>query len=351
MTPWTETGAKLVKICIAQSIITAALLLSATSGSFAFADAMSIADAHISAVLSETELQAQGTGTCPVRGERYRVEGRETKAILGYTEVLRSNCATLDTWQATLGFIAHEGQGLIRPGDRLLILEKGAEAFPGRTDLLMSGPGRKGRHKPLTYLGITGETAETLDKHEVLLDIASRVFYGVSDDVTLSTVLVAAVAYPNVGLKYRVWSRPWSTLSLGTSLVGTGYAAEEGLHLYSAGLSFYYDVKSNTKSISHTVITLASPPDLYRQVTRPGDVLASLTSSIRTGSQHIFDNWDRLLYGPQYMFETRTVGGYIAYVFVWDHLNVSLNLNVYDVTKLKFGVDGYVPHVFAFWRF
>jgi hypothetical protein len=76
------------------------------------------------------------------------------------------------------------------------------------------------------------------------------------------------------------------------------------------------------------------------------------SSSIQTGYEFVLKSWDRVLIGPNYNFENKTIGGYLSYVALWDRFNMHVSLNTVDIRADRWSYkDGYNLFLDLYWRY
>ena len=239
----------------------------------------------------------------------------------------------------------------IRSGDivKRLDLSSFNREYSGSTELLLRG-GLKNissRYKPLVHQGIIiGDTAQTLDEKEFLVNYFGNVYYGYNDWITIGTLVpVNAFGRPNANLRAKIYDGEATTLSAGFSFVKLSHEDENSLNL-----NFYWDATSTDSLISHTFLSLG-----LVNWTNSGDASALkylTSSSFQTGYEVILGKWDRFLIGPSFNFEKKALGGYLSYIWLFDRLHVQVSLNATDVTHLRLDpTDGYYGFFDMFWRF
>ena len=171
-----------------------------------------------------------------------------------------------------------------------------------------------------------------------------HVYYGATDQLTLSTYVNFLVSgNVNAGVKYKLIESEAARFS-----VGAQYFHGAGGSL--PALQAYLETYSNTRFISHVAVTvyLGNIPAANLQGL---EALATLRSTIQTGYEVLLDNWDRVLAGPLYNLESKSVGAYLAYMAVWDHFHISVGVRTENVTQLELDVRGIYPYADVFWRF
>ena len=72
------------------------------------------------------------------------------------------------------------------------------------------------------------------------------------------------------------------------------------------------------------------------------------TSDIRSITEYITDDWNRVLYGPVYNVELQTFGGTVSYMWIWSMFHMSLGVATRDFTNLSFGSDSGYYYVYDF---
>jgi hypothetical protein len=221
--------------------------------------------------------------------------------------------------------------------------------YLGTTDLLIRDSRMKiaSRYRPLVHQGfVIGDTAQTLLKKEYLINYFGNIYYGLSDRVTLGTLVpVNFLGRPNFNFRIKMYDSEATTLTTGLSFVRLVKEDQASLNL-----NFYWDNTSSDALISHTFVGLG-----LISWDKAGDAAALkylTSSSLQTGYEILLDNWDRVLIGPSYNFEKKALGGYFSYIWIQKEWHVQLSLNATDVTKLRLDpTDGYYGFFDIYWRF
>jgi hypothetical protein len=244
-------------------------------------------------------------------------------------------------------------KAFVRPGDSLvrLNLSTSNENYPGRVELLQLKPAPhvSSKYRPLfSQSASVGGTAQTLANDESHFQLFGNYSYGWSDQLSLQvTPLGIPFGIYAAGFRYKIYQSESQTVSVEPSVT---YFRE-----YESGVSrldIFWDTAATGHQITHTVLRLATIP--FSKDNKQKVVLI-LGSSIQTGYEFILSNWDRLLLGPRYNLDARSVGGYIAYHFIWDrfHLNVGLNATDLGATNYTTNTDkpGYYLSFDMMWRY
>ncbi len=240
----------------------------------------------------------------------------------------------------------------VQIGDQLMHLDLSTynDKYVGTTDLIIKqgrGP-VSSKYKPLFTQGFTvGETAQALWKNEYLVTWFGQIHYGVNDWLTVNSVLPADVlGAPNASMKARLYEGKGNVFSAGLVFA----KIPDGENESTLNLNLYWDSISSETVVSHTFLSIA----LYSfDSAENSTAIKSLgTSSLQTGYEFILPDWDRVLVGPSYNFETKAVGGYLAYLRIWDRFHGGVSINSTNLTTFSLDPnDGYYFLFDAYWRY
>lgn len=271
--------------------------------------------------------------------------------IVGFVEVTGIENKQDGTYELTCELLRQSRMNFIQIGDQIMHLDLSSEnqKYKGTTDLIIKKGTKEtsSKYKPLFTQGIAvGETAETLWEGEYLVTWFGQVNYGWKEWLTVSTIIPADLlgAYNATG-KMRVYQSASNNFAAGLNFARIPSETRSTLNL-----NIYWDSISSESVISHTLLSVA----LFSfEDAQNATAIKSLgTSSFQTGYEFILDDWNRVLLGPSYNFESKAVGGYLSYVKIWDQFHLSLSLNSTNITSVKFAPeDGYYLLFDAYWRF
>ncbi len=275
--------------------------------------------------------------------------------IVGFVEVTGIQNNQDGTYDITCELLRQSRTNFIQVGDQMahLDLSSDNERYKGTTDLIIKEEGKhiSAKYRPLYTQGLTaGETAQTLWNNEYMLTWFGQVNYGVKSWLTASTIVPAfLVGAPNASFKAKVYDSVSNVVASGLS-----YAKIPNQTSSTLNLNIYWDSISSESTISHTFVSIA----LFSfDNAENSTVIKSLgTSSLQSGYEFILGNWDRVLLGPSYNFENKTVGGYLTYLKIWDRFHFGLSLTSTDVTEFTLfpqgdNANGYFLSFDAYWRF
>lgn len=271
--------------------------------------------------------------------------------IIGFVEVIGVDNQQDGTYEVTCELLRQSRLNFIQVGDQLvhLDLSSGNEKYKGTTDLIIKESDRSisAKYRPLFTQGVSvGETAETLWEDEYLVTWYGQVNYGLKRWLTVNTVVPADfLGALNAGVKTQFFRSYSNVVSSSLNFTKIPNQTRSTLNL-----NIHWDSISSESVISHTLLSLA----LFSfEEAEDATAIKSLgTSSLQTGYEFILDNWDRVLLGPSYNFEKKSVGGYLSYLKIWDKFHLSFSVNATNVATLKFSpVDGYYLLFDAYWRF
>lgn len=240
---------------------------------------------------------------------------------------------------------------MVRVGDVLYRMDFDTyhEDYRGTTELLMKNedPESSASYKSLVFMGLSvGETAQTLRDSEILVNIVGYLDYGVTSRLTLGTLLPAnLLSAPNAHGKYKIYESDSNVTS-----VGLNYFQSPETSSGVINMSLYWDSISSESVISHTNLSLALASfDEAKNLTA---LKGAGTSSLQSGYEFILDDWNRVLVGPSYNFEQKSVGGYLSYVWIWDHFHALGGVSTTDISNAIYNMqDGYYFNFDFFWRF
>ncbi|MCK6599332.1 MAG: hypothetical protein L6Q37_13285 [Bdellovibrionaceae bacterium] len=240
---------------------------------------------------------------------------------------------------------------IIQIGDELseMNLSSFNENYKGTTELLVRKPTNNvsSRFKPIFTQGVVaGDTAETLEKDEFIITYLGQVYYGFFPNLTLGTAApLNAAGGLNFVSKIKFFSSENNTLASGISFTRMPQTSQSNLNL-----TFLWDSYSNSTMITHNYLSLAVLS--YDKAAETTAIKSFASSSIQSGYEFILSNWDRVLLGPNYNFEKKSIGGYLSYVKIWDRLHAYFSLNTIDIRKTQWSyTEGYYFFLDVYWRF
>jgi hypothetical protein len=247
--------------------------------------------------------------------------------------------------------VRHSKFAMIQLGDVLYKMDFNTfhQEYRGTTELLMSNdePGSSSSYKSLVFMGLSaGETAQTLRENEFLINILGYLDYGVTPMFTVGTLLPANLfSAPNIHGKYRVYQSDSNITSLGLN-----YFQSPETSTGVVNMNLYWDSVSSESVISHTNLSLALATfDKAKNLTA---LKGAGTSSLQSGYEFIMDDWNRVLVGPSYNFENKSIGGYLSYIWIWDTFHALAGVSTTDISNVIYNVEnGYYFNIDMYWRF
>jgi hypothetical protein len=106
----------------------------------------------------------------------------------------------------------------------------------------------------------------------------------------------------------------------------------------------------NAKFQNHLMVNITLDPQFSEAHATKGLGLFQ-DSDIRSITEYITDDWNRILYGPTYNVELQTLGGTASYMWIWSTFHMSLGMATKDFSNLNFGKNGYYYVYDFFLRF
>lgn len=284
----------------------------------------------------------------PRRGDLWVLSSSEdARDVLGLFELMDAQPAP-GRWSAKL--LRSARNRIIRVGDPLRPLDLSGQTqdYPGRTDLLVHDRRRAqaALFRPLFLQGTAvGETAQTLEEDEMLISIFGQFSYGVYERWTVGTLVPGLfLSSPNGSVKYRFIDTQDDTVSTALNVTKL-----RDSHTTGVNLSFYWDSITSPKMVSHTLVTFAL--GTIEQAEDTVAIKAAGTSSLQTGYEWIREDWNRVLFGPNYNFETRTLGGYLSMQWIWTRFHLQATVFSTNVREPKWDPkSGYGALIEGYWR-
>lgn len=240
-------------------------------------------------------------------------------------------------------------QFLVVPGDAVEILNYRVfkhKKIPGFTSLTLDGSQKiPARFKELVYFGVFTSEGHTLDKGEFMFS-PFQVQYGATDKFGVRVVNALWLdGYANLGLKYRLMKNKQAKISV--NIFG-GYKVQA--QDWITQLGGVVTIPSNSKFQSHFMVNATFDPQ-YSDAKATKDLGLFQDSDIRSITEYMMDNWNRVLYGPVYNVELQTFGGTVSHMWIWDTFHMSLGIATKDFSNLTFNTEAYYYVYDFFWRF
>lgn len=271
--------------------------------------------------------------------------------IIGFFEIRSIENKNSEKYVVKAKLIRHSKYALIQIGDVLnrMDLKTYHREYKGNTELILKNNeiDSSASYKSLVFMGLsTGETAQTLREGEFLVNFLGYIDYGYSENLLLGTLSLAGIfGATNFHAKYKFYESESNIFSFGSSYL-QGTDSPNGV----VSATLYWDSISSESVISHTNLTVALAT--FDRAKNLAAIKVAGTSSFQSGYEFIMDDWNRVLAGPSYNFESKSVGGYISYLWIWDHVHTLLGFGTTDVSKLVYNLEqGYYLNFDLYWRF
>jgi len=307
---------------------------------------------HVSEILSSRRLQAfSKAGTYLLHEKLALVSSEPDVGVYGYVQIQKIQSTADGRSELEMEIISLSEYRTVQLGDLFvrLNLKSEQEQYWGRTDLLVreSKEPTSARYRPLFTQGLSiGETAETLWKDEFFITYYGQIYYGLYDWLSVGTLVpLNAIGSANGALKTRLYESDSNVVSTGLS-----YTKIPNTDSSSLNINFMWDSFSNKSLITHNFISLAVVT--FKDADEATALKSLGSSSLQTGYEFILDDWSRILVGPNFNFEKKSVGGYLSYLKIWDRLHLQFSLNSTNIQSLKLSPnDGYYAFIDAYWRY
>ena len=271
--------------------------------------------------------------------------------IIGFVQVESIETRGDGQYILKVRLVRHSKFSMIQLGDVVYRMDVNNfhDEYKGTTELIMRNedPDSSSSYKALVFMGLSsGETAQTLRRHEFLVNILGYADFGVTSRFTIGSLLPANVlSTPNIHGKYKVYESDSNVASFGLNFF---QSPDTSTGVINANL--YWDSVSSESVISHTNLSLALASfDKAKNLTA---LKGAGTSSLQSGYEFVMDDWNRVLMGPSYNFENKSIGGYVTYMWIWDHFHAMGGVSTTDISNFVYNLqDGYYFNFDMYWRF
>lgn len=306
----------------------------------------------ITAIIDHQNVRVKSTKPNLILGENLLVVSKDPDiGVIGFL-VVKEKISTQPVPTYVCELNKQSQYHLIQIGDRVIQakLNEKQRQYRGSTELLIKQNTKQDislRYRPLFTQGIQiGETAQTLWQLETFVTWYGLVHFGISDRWTIGTLVPANFFnIYNFSTKFKIYDSNYNTVSSGMS-----FTKPKDSERWTANLTLMWDSFSSSSTVTHTFATLA-----VFSIEKAEDstaIKAAGTSSLQTGYEFILPNWDRILLGPNYNFETKNIGGYLAYKMIWDVFALEWSLYSTNIQNVKMQAEnGYSFFFDAYWRF
>lgn len=308
--------------------------------------------AYIQSIDSSSTLTALSSYSEFKVGEILVIQSRDAhQQIIGFVEIKSIEARPGGRYVVKARLVRHTRSTMVQVGDILYRMDFNTyhEEYKGTTELIIRNDSvnSSASYKPLVFMGLSaGETAQTLNTNELLVNFLGYVDYGFNPNFTIGTLLPANILQaPNAHAKYKFLESDSNVFSFGANYFQSTANTEGTLNL-----TLYWDSVSSESLIGHTNLTVAlATIDNAKSLTA---LKGTGTSSFQSGYEFVLDDWNRVLVGPSFNFENKSVGGYMSYLWVWDHFHALLGFSTTNITRTVVSVeDGYYFNADFYWRF
>ncbi len=281
-------------------------------------------------------------------GDILLVYSHTSKSILGYARVEVID-PEQEFFSATIQ--THNKSGLIRPENFLKKIDLSHtknKDMPARFDLLYK-ENRKAaaKYRPLVYTGLAqGFTAANLIKKEFLLG-PSIFGYGVTSTTQINTNLISTMfKILNVSIKNTVFNNDDYELSVEN---GFQYFPENTKSSYT--FTGYLDMVSNSNFNSYIKLRVFTQKPQDEYLYNSGEYKDNLNLELSLSYGYLFNNWNRLIFGPKVDINKKTVGGTIGYYIIDKEFHTMIGVSSNDFSEFEIGKKGYLLNLDFWWRF
>jgi hypothetical protein len=281
-------------------------------------------------------------------GDIFLIYSHTKKIILGYAQV---EVTGVEPGFFTATVKTHNKSGIIRPENYLKkfdLTKVKNEEVPARFDLLYKeNLQAAAKYRPLAYAGLAqGFTASNLVKNEWLAG-PSIVGYGITSRQQVSTNLISTMfKIINISLKSTIFSNDDYEVSVEN---GFQYYHEKSKGSYH--FTGYLDSvsSSNFNSFMKLRVFTQKPQDEY--LYNSEEYLNDLNLEFTLSYGVLFNNWNRLLFGPKIEVSKKKIGGILGYYIIDKQFHTMIGVSSDDFSQFKIGKSGYLLNLDFWWRF
>lgn len=241
------------------------------------------------------------------------------------------------------------GDNQLLIGDAMEVLSDKALSqyhVPGNLSLVL-GDNEKvpAKYKELAYLGVFNAEGHALAGREWLIS-PYTLQYGLTDRFTVKTSQSLLLdGFANFGFKQRLMRNRYAHVTMNGLL-----SRQINRSDWVSQVGMIATLPSNGRFQSHIVVNVQLE-DINEDNPEVKKLHLFPDSDIRTIYEYVADDWDRYLFGPLFNFDTKTVGGTVSHMWIWDTFHLNLGVGSKDVSHFRFGEKGYYGQFDFFWRF
>jgi hypothetical protein len=281
-------------------------------------------------------------------GDLLLIYSHTSKSILGYARV---EVVDPEKEYFTATIQTHNKSGMIRPENYLTkvdLTKTKNNDMPARLDLLYKDNRKAAaKYRPLVYGGLAqGFTAANLTKKEFLAG-PSMLGYGITSRWQVNTNLISTMFQVfNVSVKTTLFNNDDYEIS-----VENGFQYYDENKRGSYQFIGYLDMVTNSNFNSYVKLRVFTqkPQDeyLYNSEEYKNDL--NLELSLAYG--YLFNNWNRLIFGPKIDVNKQKVGGTVGYYIIDREFHTMIGVSSNDFSEFKVGKQGYLLNLDFWWRF
>lgn len=304
----------------------------------------------ITAILNDDVIKVQklDSNIDVTTGDILLIYSHTSRSILGYARVETVNPED-DFLTATVQ--THNKSGMVRVENflkRVDLTKTKNRDMPARFDLLYR-ENRKAaaKYRPLVYAGLAqGFTASNLIKKEWLAG-PSILGYGLTSRNQVNTNLISSMfKILNVSLKTTIFSNDDYELSMEN---GFQYFHENTKGSYT--FTGYLDMVSNANFNSYVKLRVFTQKPQDEYLYNSGEYKNDLNLELSLAYGYLFNNWNRLIFGPKVDVNKQKVGGTVGYYIIDREFHTMLGVSTNDFSEFKIGRQGYLLNLDFWWRF
>lgn len=281
-------------------------------------------------------------------GDILLIYSHTSKSILGYARV---EVTDLEPGYFTATIETHNKSGLVRIENFLKkvdLTKTKNDDMPARFDLIYrENRQAASKYKPLVYTGLAqGFTASNLIKKEWLAG-PSILAYGISSRWQVHTNLISTMfKIFNFSFKNTIYRNDDFEIAMEN---GFQYYHENTKGSYQ--FTGYFDMVTNANFNSYVKLRVFTQKPQDEYLYNSEEYLSNLNLEVTLSYGYLFNNWNRLLFGPKIDVNKKKVGGVLGYYIIDKDFHTMIGVTSNDFSQFKVGKQGYLLNLDFWWRF
>lgn len=171
--------------------------------------------------------------------------------------------------------------------------------------------------------------------------------YGITSSTQVNTNLISTMfKILNVSIKNTVFSNDDYEISVEN---GFQYYHENTKGSYQ--FTGYLDMVSNSNFNSYMKLRVFTQKPQDEYLYNSGEYKNELNLELSLSYGYLFNNWNRVIFGPKVDVNKQTVGGTIGYYIIDREFHTMIGVSSNNFSEFSVGKKGYLFNLDFWWRF